>query len=144
VALDVRYHAAIGPYRTGTVVLPDGQLFGGMTVERTHIANLAIGGEYYVSPSWVVRGGLFTDLSAQPELVPIATQSGVERVNLFGFATSAGWISEKTTLTLTFTYAGGVGDVVGRVNGGTPEEAFVVSRAVRHQLGLLLGGAYAW
>ena len=147
VAADFRLHGAVAPYESILRRLGDGSFvpdpFAGQRLERRMVANVSLGGEYYVAKQFALRGGFFTNLTARPDLVlDSRAVSGLERANGYGFAAAVSWITDKTTLSLTANYSFAFGEVVGLQNGGGADQSLVLAPASRHVLTFFLGGAY--
>jgi long-chain fatty acid transport protein len=61
-------------------------------VERELTINAAIGGEYYMSPQWPIRMGLFTNHASSPELnQPRTMTPRLSHVDLYGGSLSVGY-----------------------------------------------------
>jgi long-chain fatty acid transport protein len=85
---------------------------------REAIANFALGAEYSLSKTWIVRGGLFTDLAHTPE-VSASGANQLEHVDLYGVSTSIRHYTTDTasvTLGGSFTSGSGKAQIVGGRN----------------------------
>jgi len=76
--------------------------------KRDAVTNLALGTEYYVSPKWALRGGLFTDFANTPDL-KTGSANQLEHVDLWGITGSVTRFSRNASLTVGFNYSTGEG-----------------------------------
>jgi long-chain fatty acid transport protein len=140
-ALDLRLHGAESVYVPVTLNLPGGQQFLANSLERELVVNVSVGGEAFLSPRFVLRGGFYTDRTSVPAAEPAA---GVrERTHLYGFSAAFAWLTQKTTLSFTVNYAFGFGDIPGFLDRFTVDARFVRADATRHLVTFLLGGSYS-
>ncbi|MBI3773466.1 MAG: hypothetical protein HY272_12300 [Gammaproteobacteria bacterium] len=83
---------------------------GSLDEKRESTVNLALGGEYYLSPHWAVRGGLFTDYASTPDLQPNFTAyNQPEHIDLFGLSASITHFTRNSSLTFGMTHSQGNG-----------------------------------
>lgn len=66
--------------------------------DRVSVVNAAIGAEYFLSRSWAVRGGFFTDLANTPDIEAGKTGQ-LENVDLYGLSASISHFTRNTSLT---------------------------------------------
>jgi long-chain fatty acid transport protein len=120
----------------------------GRVIEKQSTWNAAIGGEVRVAPQWPMRFGLFTNLSAAPDIDPAvlaaidpttATRLDLppSKVHFFGGAVSLGNVTSSSTLDVAMVFQIGLGDRVELLETG----------ATRHDildwaLSLTLSGSY--
>lgn len=78
------------------------------TQSREATVNMAMGVEYYPTSRWAVRGGLFTNFAATPEIDPSRVNQQ-EHVDLFGLSTSLTRVTSGASITGGVTYAQGSG-----------------------------------
>lgn len=76
---------------------------------RISIMNYSLGGEYYFSPAWATRFGLYTDNSNTPELAAGKT-SQLEHVDLTGLSLSLSRFTRSSSLTLGINTVSGSGE----------------------------------
>lgn len=78
--------------------------------KRESTVNVAFGGEYYLSPRWAVRGGLFTDFASTPDLQPgFTAYNQPEHIDLFGLSASITHFTRNSSLTFGLTHSQGNG-----------------------------------
>lgn len=83
--------------------------FLGRSQEREAVLNGAVGAEYYLTPSWAVRAGLFTDFANTPKLDP-SKSNQFEHIDLYGGTLSVSHFTKNTSLTLGGSVKSGSGD----------------------------------
>ncbi|MFC1750125.1 OmpP1/FadL family transporter [Pseudomonadota bacterium] len=77
---------------------------------RVSVTNVALGTEYYLNPSWALRGGVFTDYANTPELqAGITSYNQLENVDLYGASASVSHFTRNSSISLGFTYSVGAG-----------------------------------
>lgn len=76
---------------------------------REEVWNFAAGTEYYLSSSFALRGGLFTNFSSAPEVRTGGTDQP-EHVDLYGGSLSAGYFTRGASLSLGVSYSRGTGE----------------------------------
>lgn len=84
----------------------------GRNVDMESVLNGALGIEYYLSKTWAVRGGVFTDFANTPELASSgpAFQAGqFEHIDLYGGSLSLSHFSRNTSISAGATYKYGSG-----------------------------------
>lgn len=78
--------------------------------KREAVTNLAVGTEYYFSPRWAVRGGLFSDFANTPDLKNnVTSYNQPEHVDLWGVTGSITRFSRNSSLSFGFNYSAGNG-----------------------------------
>jgi long-chain fatty acid transport protein len=82
-ALDGKYYTKV-----------DDAVFG----NRVSVLNGALGAEYYLSRSWAVRAGIFTDMANTPEIDSSLTGQP-EKIDLYGVSASISNFSRNTSIT---------------------------------------------
>ena len=83
-------------------------VFPDKTYDMSAVINGAIGAEYYLTPSWALRAGFFTDFANTPEAIDgNANQS--EHIDLFGGSLSVSHFTKNTSLTVGGNYKYGSG-----------------------------------
>lgn len=73
------------------------------------ITNFALGSEYYVTSKWAVRVGVFSNVSATPE-VEAGQEGQDEHVDLYGFSASLTHFTHNSAVTFGFAYSQGTGE----------------------------------
>ena len=73
----------------------DDPVFG----NRVSVLNGSFGAEYFMSKSWAVRAGIFTDLANTPEL-DSSVSGQFEKIDLYGVSASISNFSRNTSITL--------------------------------------------
>ncbi len=86
--------------------------------DRQATWNAALGAEYFLTPSWAVRAGVFTDRANTPELERGGTNQ-LEHVDLYGASLSLTHYARGAALTFGAVYARGKGDA--QIVGGRTE-----------------------
>ncbi len=78
--------------------------------ERVSVVNFAFGAEYYLSPDWAVRGGMYSDMANTPELkTGVTSYNQYENIDIYGFTGSISHFTRNSSLTLGFSYSTGSG-----------------------------------
>ena len=87
--------------------------------DRVDVLNLAVGTEYFLSKSWALRGGVYSDLANTPQLDPNRTNQD-EKIDLYGVSMSISNFSRNTSITLggSVTMGSGKAQILG---GGSKE-----------------------
>ncbi len=75
-------------------------------LNREPVVNLSLGAEYYTSPSFAFRAGIFTDRANTKNP---ATANDPEHIDLFGVSLSGSYFVKGTSVTLGFTDSFGSG-----------------------------------
>jgi long-chain fatty acid transport protein len=88
--------------------------------ERPATWNASAGVEYYVSPTWALRGGLYTSNANTPELDEAKTNQN-EHVDLLGLSASLSRFTRNSSITLGIALASGEGKAQ-IVSGGTVQD----------------------
>jgi long-chain fatty acid transport protein len=78
--------------------------------ERTWAANFSVGTEYYYSPNIALRAGIYSNMSAAPEIKAGTDSVTEDDVDLIGLSASVSHFGRGSSLTLGFGYAAGSGD----------------------------------
>ncbi len=86
--------------------------------DRQATWNVALGAEYFLTPSWALRAGFFTDRANTPEVKEGGTGQ-LEHVDLYGGALSVTHYARGAALTFGLSYARGSGDA--QIVGNSPE-----------------------
>jgi long-chain fatty acid transport protein len=76
--------------------------------DRVSVMNLAVGTEYFLSKSWAVRGGIYSDLANTPKLDPTRANQD-EKIDLYGLSMSVSNFSRNTSITLGGSITSGSG-----------------------------------
>ncbi|WP_455212100.1 OmpP1/FadL family transporter [Kaarinaea lacus] len=79
---------------------------------RDSVLNFAIGTEYYLNPSWALRGGFYSNYANTPKLENQGLQAGaqqLEHVDLYGISFSFTRFSSNSSLSLGLNYSAGSG-----------------------------------
>lgn len=76
--------------------------------DRVNVLNLAVGTEYFLSRSWALRGGVYSDMANTPKLDPSRTNQD-EKIDLYGMSLSISNFSRNTSVTLGGTLTMGSG-----------------------------------
>jgi long-chain fatty acid transport protein len=77
---------------------------------RVSVTNLALGVEYYLTPRWALRGGLYSDFANTPDLQSgFSAYNQAEHIDLYGVALSVGHFTRNSSLSVGFNYASGSG-----------------------------------
>lgn len=92
-ALDGKYYAKV-----------DDPVFG----NRVSVLNGSFGAEYYMSRSWALRAGIFTDLANTPDL-DSSLSGQFEKIDLYGVSASISNFSRNTSITLGGSLTSGSG-----------------------------------
>ncbi|MBI3580824.1 MAG: hypothetical protein HY098_01895 [Nitrospinae bacterium] len=81
--------------------------FGVYGWTRQPVLNLAVGTEYYFTPAFAVRGGLYTDnTNVDSQGLAVAD----DKINLYGASLSTAWFTKYSSISLGLNYAFGSGD----------------------------------
>lgn len=88
------------------------------------VINFSIGSEYYVSDTYAVRAGLYTDFANTPDL-KAGLQNQPEHIDLYGATLNVCRFTRNTSTTLGVGYTFGTGDA--QVKAGTQIQEAVVS-----------------
>lgn len=81
-----------------------------LDIEKTWVANFALGTEYYFSPNLAMRFGLYSNMSAAPEIESGVTSVTEDDVDLFGGTLSFSHFGRGSSLTMGLAYSTGSGD----------------------------------
>ena len=99
--------------------------------QRESVINFALGAEYYFSPRYVGRIGLFTDMANTPELANnVTSHNQAEHIDLFGLSASFGHFTRSSSISLGFSYAYGTGKAQMVAGDPTLQDATLESFAV--------------
>ena len=78
--------------------------------KRDSVVNVAMGGEYYLSPHWALRGGFFTDYAGTPQLQENFTSyNQADHIDLYGISIGISRFTRNSSLSLGVTYSLGNG-----------------------------------
>ncbi|MBI3794549.1 MAG: hypothetical protein HY280_07450 [Nitrospinae bacterium] len=77
------------------------------TWTRIPVMNLAVGAEYFLSPKFALRTGLYTD-NSNVDSAGLAA-GALDMVNLYGMALSGTWFTKASSITLGLNYSQGSG-----------------------------------
>ncbi len=84
-------------------------------VEAGWLGNVAVGVEWMITPSWPLRAGLFTNMSAASDIPENPTRYYPSKVHLWGSTISAGYVGNERSLNFGADFQWGLGsDVVPR------------------------------
>ena len=86
--------------------------------DREATWNAALGAEYFLTPSWAVRAGVFTDRANTPDVKEGKTGQ-LEHVDLYGASLSLTHFARGAALTFGAIYARGSGEA--QIVGGSPK-----------------------
>jgi long-chain fatty acid transport protein len=86
--------------------------------DRKKIVNVALGTEYYVTPTWVFRGGLYTDFASTLKIDP-AESGQPEHIDLYSASLSVTRFTRSSSITLGGSY--GIGTGSAQLKSGSPE-----------------------
>lgn len=78
-------------------------------IDRETVLNANVGGEYYAWNRVPLRLGFFTNFSSAPD-VTISPTAQLTHINMFGFSTSVGVVSESYEVSIGVLYAFGSGE----------------------------------
>jgi len=81
-----------------------------LDIEKTWVTNFAIGTEYYFSPNLAMRFGLYSNMSAAPDIVAGEVSVTEDKVDLFGGTLSFSHFGRGSSLTMGMAYSAGSGD----------------------------------
>ena len=81
-----------------------------LDVERTWVTNFALGTEYYFSPNLAMRFGLYSNMSAAPDITRGVTSVTEDKVDMTGGTLSFTHFGRGSSLTMGMSYAAGSGD----------------------------------
>jgi len=81
-----------------------------LDIEKTWVMNFALGTEYYFSPNLAMRFGLYSNMSAAPDIVPGELSVTEDDVDLFGGTLSFSHFGRGSSLTMGLAYSAGSGD----------------------------------
>ena len=112
-SLDASFHGPVrdrNRIKSGGASPEVGGLFFNPSTERRPIANVAVGGDFYVSKKVLMELGLFTDLSAAPNIPSNPDRYYNPQINRFGGTVSVAFDFVGGSLALGTTYIGGKGD----------------------------------
>lgn len=93
--------------------------------KKEAVINVALGAEYYMSKNWALRGGLFTNMSNQPDI-----QAGVtsieENIDMYGLTGSISHFTRNSSVTLGGSISTGSGksQITGNSNAVQDASAF--------------------
>ena len=87
--------------------------------ERAWVVNFSLGTEYYYSPNLALRAGLYSNMSAAPEIKAGQDSVSEDDVDLIGLTASMSHFGRGSSLTLGMGYATGSGDA--QVSGNNTE-----------------------
>ncbi len=139
VAADVSYHLAQSKYTSYSATLEmlnisnDTNIpteFAGVhiedKVELSQVFNFNVGAEVYLTDHIILRGGFFTDFSAEPKFPnPYDRQAidvGLISIDRFGGTLGLAYAGELSQFQLSFMYLGGLGDIIGwEITGGNTD-----------------------
>ncbi len=95
--LQINFGAA---YFASPYLLISGDMaYYGETDTAESVINLSIGAEYYISDTWAVRSGLYTNNANTPELVQ-GRVNQLEHINLTGLSFSASRFTRNSSITV--------------------------------------------
>lgn len=77
--------------------------------DRVSVVNAALGAEYYLSKSWAVRGGLFSNLANTPDL-QAGRSNQDEKIDYHGVSASISNFTRNTSITFGGNYTTGSGN----------------------------------
>ncbi len=78
-------------------------------IDRDKVVNVALGTEYYLSQTWAVRGGVFTDFASTQKINP-AVADQPEHIDLYSGSLSISRFAKTSSITLGGTYSLGSGN----------------------------------
>ena len=90
-----------------------GGLFFEQDTRRRAIANVAVGGDFYIRPQWLIEAAFFTDLSAAPNIPENPDRFYAAQTNRFGGTVSVSFTIAGVSLAVGSTYLQGKGDATG-------------------------------
>lgn len=93
---------------------PEDYTLFGVNYEKDPVINGALGVEYYFSPAWAVRAGLFSDRSNSPAITGREDRM-VEQIDLYGGSLTVSRFTRNTSITAggSFAYGDGQAHVYG-------------------------------
>lgn len=117
-----------------------------------NVPNVQLGGEYYLTPNYLVRAGFFTDFSAQPGISnPPGPNDPAYHVDIYGSTVQLVYQDRipNTRVTRSFSmgfrYAFGSGSAQGLVANPTTGDVTDVKRSLDYtSVGIMLGGTLAY
>ena len=77
--------------------------------DRNAVHNWAVGMEYYISPHWPVRCGVFSDYSFAPPIDPDKFNQ-LEHIDYYGGSLSLSWAQKNSSVTIGAVYQLGSGE----------------------------------
>lgn len=90
----------------------------GDRVKHEGLWNVNLGAEWYVKSWLAIRGGLFTNFSSHPKIPETPTDRTGDKIDMWGFSTTAVLITTpNTTFSLGGYYSGGKGHAVEQIGG---------------------------
>ncbi|MEM7137398.1 MAG: hypothetical protein AAF500_12500 [Myxococcota bacterium] len=139
-----------GPVKTGRLIQIDPPesirrlgVFLGPSTGRRAVPNVSVGAEHRFKRV-VLAGGLFTNISASPNVPETSTQYAADQVNLYGASVSFGLDTKGFRFTVGSTFMYGVGDALSAtINENTEVLGYQRTRARRGILLLYVAGAIA-
>ena len=81
----------------------------GSTFDAEEVINYALGVEYYFTPAWAIRSGLYTNNANTPELSPDEVNQ-FDHVDMTGISLSISRFSARSSVTLGIAVASGEGE----------------------------------
>ncbi len=108
-SMDVSVYAPIAYQSMSSLLKPEVNQFA----DHGLVVDLSVGGEYYVSPTLALRGGLYTDFAPAAEPSPLNANSSEEQVQFVGATFSGSVVSERTSSTLGLVAGLGLVHVLG-------------------------------
>ena len=76
--------------------------------DKEAIWNVALGTEYYVSETWAIKAGLFTDKANTPD-IKSSDVNALDHVDLYGGSLSLSYFTRQSSITIGSTYRIGNG-----------------------------------
>ena len=109
---------------------------------RVMTANVSMGAEAVIQNTLALRAGLFTSLSAAPDVPRVSDSYAPPDVNLFGGALSAGYVANGYDLSLGLTGLFGIGDALAySPDAAASEDAYHRTGVTERMLFVFLSGA---
>ncbi len=105
---------------------------------RQPVLNFAVGAEYYLSPTFAIRGGVYSDYT-NVDSQGLAGGFPDDKVDLYGVSLSTAWFSKYSSISLGVNYAWGAGQSsIATTAAGTP----ILGTMSENILTVFLGSSY--
>ncbi len=124
-----------------TGAVPEAGAFALETWYREMTANVSMGAEAVIENTVAIRGGLFTSLSAAPDVPRASDTYSSADINLYGGALSVGYVASGYDLSLGMAWLFGFGDALAYNVDATGDDVYQRTDVYDRTLFIFLSGA---